>query len=188
VNIKRVNMSTAIQHNEDGELETDEIYSYVLQESPPNVDGYYEIPRSVHFVYPAMVAQNLLKEAGYTYVGAKKGDYDTELWYKEIPSPEVALPSGVIVHQDDAKELERLDWSNRLRAIRQQLVILVAELDEAINSPVVTGLSNAQETGGSVETTPDTTPTPSPHLAGKYGPVDGDWWAVGVPSKPPGQG
>ena len=58
--------------------------SYELVESEPNEDGFYELPRSVHFTYPAMVAQNLLAEAGYVYVGAKKGNYDIELWAKEV--------------------------------------------------------------------------------------------------------
>lgn len=65
---------------------------YIEGEMEPNADGLYEVARSVHFVYPAGAAQDLLHDLGLTYVSHKPGDYDTELWRKE---PMITLGLGV---------------------------------------------------------------------------------------------
>lgn len=59
----------------------------------PNGDGLYEVPRSVHFVYDAKAAQELLRSLDLTYVGHKPGNYDIELWRKE---PMITLGAGIV--------------------------------------------------------------------------------------------
>lgn len=63
-----------------------ESFIYRIVEMSPNADGLYEFGKTQHFTLPPLDAENTLKEAGFRYVGLKKGDAFTELWALDRPS------------------------------------------------------------------------------------------------------
>jgi hypothetical protein len=88
-------------------------WHYELKDIVPNTDGFYEVPKSVHHVYPAMDAQRVLEKNGFIYVGHKKGNYDIELWrcaQEVAPQSDTTTIPGqsVVIHKDDAKALQKL--------------------------------------------------------------------------------
>lgn len=78
-------------------IDDSETFTFQLMEAPPNADGLYEVSRAAHFVYPPLVAEGLLKKAGYIYVSHKKGNYDIELWRKVVQTIEELKPDGTLV-------------------------------------------------------------------------------------------
>jgi hypothetical protein len=72
-------------------------WHYELTDITPNSDGLYEVPVSVHHIYPPGDAQNFLQNQGFVYVSKKRGNYDFELWRKVIEISEQKLDDGTLV-------------------------------------------------------------------------------------------